>query len=145
MENKYIIKIPIKAEKHIKSIVKYNSYNIKKEFIKILNRLTKCHSCRRRRTYRQFFYKGIVTSVCKKCFFSRDPKTVNLIYSGKPIKLEEYDISDTNVLVETNFYFVVFRETYGSICIQVNGGYISYVCNGEICDEKICDEPCEIE
>ena len=55
MENKYIIKIPIKAEKHIKSIVKYNSYNIKKECIKILNRLTKCHSCKRRRTYRQFF------------------------------------------------------------------------------------------
>ena len=41
--------------------------------------------------------------------------------------------------METNFYFIVFRETYGSISIQVKGGHISYVCNGEIFDEPYDD------
>ena len=61
---------------------------------------------KKRRTYRQFYYDGKVTSVCKICLYSRDPKTVNLIYSGKPVRLEERGICDTNVFVITNFFWL---------------------------------------
>ena len=89
--------------------------------IKVINQLTKCHSCKKRRRYRQFYDDGKVTSVCKIGLYNRDPKTVNLIYSGKPVRLEERDICDTNVFVITNFYLVVFRALYGSILIHENG------------------------
>ena len=88
--------------------------------IRVINQLNKCHSCKQRRTYRQLYDNGKVTSVCERCFSSRDPKTINLIYSGKPVQLEERDICDTNVFVITNFYLVVFRAHYGSILIREN-------------------------
>ena len=44
-----------------------------------------------------------------------------MIYSGQPAQLQELDISDTNVLMITNFYMVVFRTYYGSIIIHENG------------------------
>ena len=130
MENKYIIKFPIKAEKHMKEVISYYPMEDICSCIKVINQLTKCHSCKQRRTYRQFYYNGKVTSVCERCFSSRDPKTINLIYSGKPVQLEERDICDTNVFVITNFYLVVFRAHYGSILIRENGNQISYTCDG---------------
>ena len=129
MENKYIIKFPIKAEKHMKEVISYYPMEDKCPCIKVINQLTKCHSCKKRRTYRQFYYDGKVTSVCKICLYNRDPKTVNLIYS-QPVRLEERYIFDTNVFVITNFYLVVFRPHYGSILIHENGKQISYTCDG---------------
>ena len=123
MENKYIIKFSTKAEKHIKSVIKSTQKDKKpyKGIIKGINQSTKCHSCKKRRAYRQFYYDGKVTSVCEICLYSRDPKTVDMIYSGQPVQLQELDISDTNVLMITNFYMVVFRTYYGSIIIHENG------------------------
>ena len=104
MKNKYIIKIPIKAEKHMKKVISCYPMEDTCPCIKVINQLTKCHSCKQRRTYRQFYYNGKVTSVCERCFSSRDPKTINLIYSGKPVQLEERDICDTiNVFVKQIF------------------------------------------
>ena len=120
MKNKYIIKIPIKAEKHMKSDI-YFYFPIESSCIRLIKQLTKCHSCKKRRTYRQFYYNGKVTSVCERCFSSRDPKTINLIYSGKPVILKERDICDTNVFIETNFYTIAFRHHYGSITMVEEG------------------------
>ena len=53
-----------------------------------------------------------------------------MIYSGQPAQLQELDISDTNVLMITNFYMVVFRTYYGSIIIHENGKKYSYTCDG---------------
>ena len=132
MENKYIIKFPIKAEKHMKKVISCYPMEDICPCIRVINQLTKCHSCKKRRTYRQFYYNGKVTSVCEICFSSRDPKTVNLIYSGKPVIPLEHDICATNVFVITNFYSVVFRQLYGSILIFENGKTNSYICDGTV-------------
>ena len=130
MENKFFIKFPTKAEKHMKSVISQYPMEDICPCIKVINQLTKCHSCKKRRTYRQFYYDGKVTSVSEICLYSRCPTSIDMIYSGQPVHLKERDICNTNVLVITNFYMVVFRTHYGSIIIDENEKKNSCTCDG---------------
>ena len=133
MENKYIIKFPTKAKQHIKMVIKnsefFQPYEINRFlFNKELINLTRCRICRKRNTYRQFFYQNKIHSVCEKCFNEKNIKTIDLIYFGRPVELIENNTCDSNIEIVTNFYEIIFRNHYGGIYVY---GGTEYSCFNE--------------
>ena len=71
---------------------------------KVLINFTRCKICKKRNTCRQFYYQDEIISVCKKCFLNKSVKTIDLIYSGRPVEVIERNICDSNIEVTKNFY-----------------------------------------